>query len=153
VPVNDDAFDYRALAQANDYLILMVYDEHWSNDEAGPIASQAWFAEQLRTRLAEVSPDKYVIGLGNYGYDWSNNQGDEISFQGAVRTAELTNATLTLDPSSLNLTFDYTDENNTAHHVWLLDGVAAFNEILAAQAYHPRGFALWRLGSEDPSIW
>ena len=37
VPLNDPAFDYRGLASATDYLILMAYDEHWSSSKAGPI--------------------------------------------------------------------------------------------------------------------
>src|SRR5207245_10536907 len=31
--------------------------------------------------------------------------------------------------------------------------LTAFNQMRAASGYHPAGFALWRLGSEDPSIW
>ncbi len=155
VPVDEPSFDYAALAQNSDYLILMVYDEHWSGEEAGPLASQHWFADSLRRRLAEVSPDQYVIALGNYGYDWSSDppEGAERSFQGAVRTAELTGARITFDAASLNPTFDYTDENNVLHHVWYLDAVTAFNQMMEAQRLNPRGFALWRLGAEDPSIW
>ena len=37
--------------------------------------------------------------------------------------------------------------------MWFLDGVTAYNEIQAGDAYHPAGYAVWRLGSEDPSIW
>jgi hypothetical protein len=37
--------------------------------------------------------------------------------------------------------------------VWFLDGITAFNEIHAADVYQPAGYALWRLGVEDPSIW
>src|SRR5205085_11083866 len=36
---------------------------------------------------------------------------------------------------------------------WVLDGVTALNQLRAASGYHPVGFALWRLGSEDPSVW
>ncbi|HET9573115.1 MAG TPA: glycosyltransferase, partial [Methyloceanibacter sp.] len=39
------------------------------------------------------------------------------------------------------------------HDVWFLDGATAFNEIHAADDYQPAGYAVWRLGSEDPSIW
>jgi cellulose synthase/poly-beta-1,6-N-acetylglucosamine synthase-like glycosyltransferase/peptidoglycan/xylan/chitin deacetylase (PgdA/CDA1 family)/spore germination protein YaaH len=154
VPVDDDAFDYKALAPAVDYLILMMYDEHWSGQDAGPVASQPWFADALRRRFAEVSPDKYVIALGNYGYDWSSDQtGDELSFQAAVRTAELVNAPIRFDADALNPTFDFTDENDVQHHVWYLDGVSLFNQIVEAERFKPRGLALWRLGSEDPSAW
>src|SRR5262249_49701728 len=60
---------------------------------------------------------------------------------------------IVLDPVALNPTFDYYDEHDMLHHVWFLDGVTVFNQMMEGQRYRPRGFALWRLGSEDPSTW
>ena len=37
--------------------------------------------------------------------------------------------------------------------MWFLDGVTAYNEIEAGDAYGVAGYALWRVGSEDPSVW
>jgi hypothetical protein len=31
--------------------------------------------------------------------------------------------------------------------------VSAFNEVRTASRYKPRGYAIWRLGGEDPAIW
>ena len=39
------------------------------------------------------------------------------------------------------------------HEVWLLDGVTAYNELRAAERAGVRGTALWRMGTEDPSLW
>ncbi|KXK06619.1 MAG: glycosyl transferase family protein [Acidobacteria bacterium OLB17] len=39
------------------------------------------------------------------------------------------------------------------HSVWFLDAVTAYNEIKIAEPYNVAGLALWRLGSEDPSLW
>ena len=47
----------------------------------------------------------------------------------------------------------YADENNIRHDVWFLDGVTALNQMRAAQAIGIDTFALWRLGSEDRSLW
>src|SRR5207248_11748559 len=59
------------------------------------------------------------------------------------------NYTLSLQRRSSDL-----DEEDESHHiVWFLDAVTAFNQMRAASGYHPAGFAVWRLGSEDPSIW
>ena len=56
VPVDDPSYDYVRLAQNNDYLLLMPYDEHWDGSDPGPIASQQWFMDALATRFAEVDP-------------------------------------------------------------------------------------------------
>ena len=155
VPLNDPAFDYRGLATATDYLILMASDEHWSSSKAGPIASQEWYAAALRRRFAELPPQKYVIALGNYGYDWKagSKAATEISVQEAFRTAQEAEGDIALDPAALNPTFDYYDEHEMVHHVWFLDGVTLFNQLVEGQRYGAQGFALWRLGSEDPLTW
>ena len=45
------------------------------------------------------------------------------------------------------------DENNMRHDVWFLDAVTALNQMRAARTLGINTFALWRLGSEDRSLW
>jgi spore germination protein YaaH len=155
VPVDDPDFDYSNLAKYNDYMILMVYDEHWSTSEAGPVASQQMFSNALRLHLSTVDYSKYVIGIGNYGYNWidGTNQGVTITVEDAILTAKKYHANVAVDPLSLNPTYNYTDETGKLHHVWFLDANTAFNQIMEAKRYPVRGFALWRMGSEDPAVW
>src|SRR5487761_550217 len=54
---------------------------------------------------------------------------------------------------ALNPYYSYSDEHNFVHHVWMLDGVTAYNELRAAERVGVQGTAIWRLGSEDPSVW
>jgi cellulose synthase/poly-beta-1,6-N-acetylglucosamine synthase-like glycosyltransferase/peptidoglycan/xylan/chitin deacetylase (PgdA/CDA1 family)/spore germination protein YaaH len=156
VPLDDPAFDYRDLARADDFLILMAYDEHWGDGAPGPVASQGWFARGLARRFAELPANRLVIGIGNYGYDWTEGATEsaaELSFQDAIRAAQESDAVVSLDPASLNPGFSYTDENGRPHRVWYLDAVTAFNELVETRRYSPRALALWRLGAEDPSVW
>jgi peptidoglycan-N-acetylglucosamine deacetylase len=155
VPFADSSFNYRALAEYNDYLILMAYDQHEASTEPGPVASQKWYVDNLRTRFAELPANKFVVAIGNYGYDWKANttNGVEVSFQEALKIAKESEGQITLDPASLNATFDYYDDNNELHHVWYLDAITAFNQLVEGNSNSVRGYALWRLGSEDPSIW
>ncbi|MBX7223040.1 MAG: glycosyltransferase [Blastocatellia bacterium] len=155
VPLLDPNFHYTKLAQSNDYLILMAYDEHWSESAPGPVASQSWITRSLEQRFAQLPADKLVVAVGNYGYDWSRKDktATEISFQEAMEIARDSEGNIRLDAASLNPTFDYWDETDTLHHVWYLDAVAVFNQMTVINRLHPQGVALWRLGSEDPSIW
>ncbi len=39
------------------------------------------------------------------------------------------------------------------HQVWFLDAVTVLNQMRVARALGLQTFALWRLGSEDDSLW
>src|SRR2546426_5373334 len=104
--------------------------------------------------MGELDPAKTIVALGNYGYNWTEgSDAKEVSFQEAVIDARDSEAQIEFDPETRNPHYDYDEEDQTHHIVWFLDGVTAFNQMRAASGYHPGGFALWRLGSEDPSIW
>ena len=68
-------------------------------------------------------------------------------------SAKDSEADITFDPETFNPHFSFIEDDGKRHDVWFLDGVTAFNEIHAADAYRPAGYALWRLGSEDASVW
>lgn len=155
VPLEDPTFDVKALADSSDFLILMAYDENSPGDQAGPVASQNWFVSAMDKRFAELPSDKYIVALGNYGYDWKKGKisAATYTFQDAVRVAKESQGVITLDSNSLNETYGYYDDKNDQHTVFFLDAVSAFNEIGSINKYKLGGYALWRLGSEDPSIW
>ncbi len=155
VPADDAAFDYRRLVKNADYLILMAYDEHWADGTPGPIASLPWFARVLHARQRDIPADKMIVAIGNYAYDWGppGQPAEERTFEEAVLIAKESEGRLQLDRASLNPTFAYADDNDRRHHVWLLDAVTAFNQLVTLRSVQPRGVALWRLGSEDPALW
>jgi cellulose synthase/poly-beta-1,6-N-acetylglucosamine synthase-like glycosyltransferase/peptidoglycan/xylan/chitin deacetylase (PgdA/CDA1 family)/spore germination protein YaaH len=155
VPFDDPDWNYKAYSAASDYLIVMAYDQHWTGSDAGPVAAQDWFEQNLIKRMRELDATKTIIAIGNYGYNWSdaNNTADEITFQEALINAHESSATPAFDPASRNPYFEYDEEDESHHKVWFLDAVTAYNQIRAASGYKPAGFGIWRLGSEDPSIW
>ena len=57
VPVGDNAYDLKALAANVDYIVPMVYDEHYQSGEPGPIASEDWFEKEL-DRLGKILPEE-----------------------------------------------------------------------------------------------
>src|SRR6185369_12908375 len=58
VPFDDPNWNYRAYSAANDYLIVMAYDQHWANSDSGPVAAQEWFEQNLIKRMRELNPAK-----------------------------------------------------------------------------------------------
>ena len=155
VPFDDPDWNYKAYAAANDYLMLMAYDQHWTGSDAGPVAAQDWFEQKLIARMHDLDSSKTIIALGNYGYNWSDttHDADEVTFQEALISASDSSAVPVFDPASHNPYYEYDEEDNSHHRVWFLDAVTAYNQMRAASGYKPAGFAIWRLGSEDPSVW
>ena len=155
VPFDDPDWNYKAYAAASDYLILMAYDQHWTGSDAGPVAAQDWFEQRLINRMHDLEASKTIIALGNYGYNWNdaNTNVDEVTFQEALITARESSAAPIFDPATRNPYFEYDEEDESHHKVWFLDAVTAYNQMRAASGYKPAGFGIWRLGSEDPSIW
>jgi cellulose synthase/poly-beta-1,6-N-acetylglucosamine synthase-like glycosyltransferase/peptidoglycan/xylan/chitin deacetylase (PgdA/CDA1 family)/spore germination protein YaaH len=155
VPFDDPDWNYKAYAAASDYLIVMAYDQHWTGSDAGPVAAQEWFEQRLIARMRELDPAKTIVALGNYGYDWNdaNNNVAEVTFQEALINARDSETAPSFDPATRNPYFEYDEDDGSHHKVWFLDAATAYNQIRAASGYKPAGFGVWRLGSEDPSVW
>jgi cellulose synthase/poly-beta-1,6-N-acetylglucosamine synthase-like glycosyltransferase/peptidoglycan/xylan/chitin deacetylase (PgdA/CDA1 family)/spore germination protein YaaH len=165
VPAGNPDFPYRETASAADGVLLMNYDEHYSGvgGSAGPVASQDWFTGNL-TKAKQVIPlDKLICAIANYGYDWAprtktgklppDEKDQAVSVQDAWLAARDSEEDIQFDGDSLNPHLSYLDEHNQRHDIWFTDAVTALNQMRAARALGIRTFALWRLGSEDRSMW
>ena len=67
----DDDYIQRA-AEVNDKLFPMLFDEHYSSGDPGPIASQRFFVTQAERFARLVDPSKLIFMVGAYGYDWND---------------------------------------------------------------------------------
>jgi cellulose synthase/poly-beta-1,6-N-acetylglucosamine synthase-like glycosyltransferase/peptidoglycan/xylan/chitin deacetylase (PgdA/CDA1 family) len=153
VPLDDDSWPFAQYAPFVDYTLLMAYDEHEESSGPGSIAGQSWFEETLDKRMKVLNPSHTLVALGAFAYDWNGGQTDNLSFQEATIAAHDSEAAVTFDDATNNPHFSYVEDNQIRHDIWFLDGVTAYNEIHAADGYQPAGYALWRLGSEDPTVW
>ncbi|MFI4934427.1 MAG: glycosyltransferase [Caulobacterales bacterium] len=161
VPFANPDYDLKAYQAVSDTVVLMAYDEHWGGAGGlpGPPASQDWFESNLAKDSALLDPAHTVVALGDYGYDWKLGKdgkplsGDTEVFYDATQAARDSEADVSLDDDALNPTYAYVDDDGFKHIVWFLDATTVFNEIKVADEYRPRGYALWRMGAEDPSVW
>jgi cellulose synthase/poly-beta-1,6-N-acetylglucosamine synthase-like glycosyltransferase/peptidoglycan/xylan/chitin deacetylase (PgdA/CDA1 family)/spore germination protein YaaH len=174
-PVNDSDWNLKFVADHSDGLLVMNYDEH-NGDEPGPIASQDWFLDNLKEILKTVPKEKIICSLGSYGYDWTTTlpaadttgkRGakkkpapvkvlDEVqlSTQEAWQAAVDSDSQIDLDDDSLNVHFAYDDvDAHVRHQVWFLDAVTMLNQMRGARTLGIQTYALWKLGTEDNSMW
>jgi len=155
VPTDDTAYDLKHLAEINDYIVPMVYDEHYQSSSPGPVASEDWYADQL-DRLGELVPrSKTVVGLGNYGYDWiigSTKGAVEVSYGDVIAAANANKVKLDWDARAKNPVLRYTNGPDQ-HEIWFLDAVTGLNHMRDVSDEGFRGVGIWRLGAEDPGLW
>src|SRR5580692_4149128 len=165
VPFANPDWNLKTFQSASDTVVLMAYDQHWGGDagqgggQPGPPAGEDWFETNLEQDMNQLDPAKTVVALGDYGYDWTLDKsgkaikGETEVFYDATQDAKDSEATVSLDDDALNPTYGYINDDGSKHVVWFLDAATIFNEIKIGDDYRPRGYALWRMGAEDPGVW
>jgi peptidoglycan-N-acetylglucosamine deacetylase len=163
VPPHNEEYDYASISAAADGVVLMNYDEHYPGAAAGPVASQDWFEQNLKYASSVIPKEKVICAIANYGYDWVQKpkkaklppevHDSTVSVQDAWLAARDSDEDVNFDDDAMNPHFSYLDERNLRHDIWFVDGVTALNQMRAAQSMGIKTFALWRLGSEDRSLW
>jgi peptidoglycan-N-acetylglucosamine deacetylase len=145
----DDAYPTRMLAEVVDYVLVMLYDQHWSGGEPGPISAPQWVTRNLSRVVSEIGASRVVAGLPLYGYQWVKGKpGAGVSYEMGTRTAARGRITLERDSSSRTLRGVRGD---TA--IWLTDAALLDELIRDVQRAGVHRFAFWRLGQEDPAVW
>ncbi|PYI47757.1 MAG: hypothetical protein DMF10_05805 [Verrucomicrobia bacterium] len=150
-----DYIDFDVLADNIDRFVAMLFDETSDTDPPGPLASRSWFEGWLRVLLQDSNTRQWIIAIGSYGYDWTigGKKAETISFSEAMsraNDAEIKSAEV--QGPSFSPYFYFQDEDKE-HAVWFLDAVTFLNQLREVRDQKAGGFALYRLGSEDPAIW
>ena len=150
-----DYIDFDKLSDNVDRFVAMLFDETSDIDPPGPLASRPWFEGWLRVLLEDTDTKHWIIALGSYGYDWmiGGKKADLITFPEVMsRANDAEVETAEVKGPSYSPYFYFQDEGKE-HAVWFLDAVTFLNELREVRDQKAGGFALYRLGSEDPSIW
>lgn len=166
---NQVPMDWYALGQLADEVRIMAYDYHGkSTGQPGPIAPVAWVAEVVAYAAERIEPNKLIIGLGNYGYDWKEPltpaegwEGVGISFEQAVSLSEEHAAQIIrrtgIDERGYDIgtvpSFSYVDTQGRRHEVWFEDATSIQEKMNAIAAYQVKGVMFWSVGAGDPALW
>ena len=155
LPADSSDWQIAAFAAAADKVVFKAFGEHApeSGNGPGPIAGQGWFAERLAHVTAVMGSEKLIVAIGNFAYDWpAKGDAQLMSVEEAWLTAHESGAPIRFDQASGNPTFDYEDDIQL-HRIWLLDAATAWNQLRMAYGSGAAGLAIWRLGTEDSSLW
>jgi cellulose synthase/poly-beta-1,6-N-acetylglucosamine synthase-like glycosyltransferase/peptidoglycan/xylan/chitin deacetylase (PgdA/CDA1 family)/spore germination protein YaaH len=150
-----DYIDIDALSDNVDRFVAMLFDETSEADPPGPLASRSWFEGWLHVLLDGSDTKQWIIAIGSYGYDWpiGGKKAELISFcQAMSRAKDADIGSVQVQGPSYSPYFYFQDED-TEHGVWFLDAVTFLNQLREVRVEKAGGFAVYRLGSEDPGIW
>ncbi len=163
------AYDYSALAEYVDYMVLMAYDEHSAGGSEGPVASINFVEESVKVILESASRDKIVLGMPLYGRFWevgADNGGEAIIQSQIEKIAKRYNTVPVYSEITGTSTFtiNVQEDDNKAYingrylpegtYTIYYDGETSFNRKLEVMnEYGLRGAALWALGNEEDKFW
>ncbi len=147
------AFDYKALSQYADNIIIMTYDEHYPGGTPGPIASISWYENVIKYALTVMPKEKIYLGAATYGYDWSSIGTKAYSINSCYNLAAKYNSQVLWDDTYKAPYFTYYDVNNISHEVWFENEESLGYKLDIVNTYGVGGIAIWRLGLENSDYW
>ena len=152
-----EGVDYYGLGQAADYLLLMTYE--WGYRFGPPLAIAP--INQVRAvveyALSEIDNSKLLLGISNYGYDWTLpyekglSDAPSISPVQAVDIARKYGAEIQFDEVSMAPFFEYQDELSRRHIVWFEDAKSFRAKTDLIKEYDLAGGFVWELFRDNPS--
>lgn len=157
LPLADSARDYAAIGAISDKVVLLGFEPPTKHEMGAPLEPALRLKTELQRRLTAIPAEKVVLTVANYGRDWSAGpngapQTVDLSFRDVLLLARDHRVKPDFDQFSDTPVLRYFD-GTAEHTVWFLDGVTAQNTIDRVKDLSLAGYALWRLGSEDPTTW
>jgi spore germination protein len=166
---NQVPMDWHNVGLLSDEVRIMAYDYHsHSTATPGPISPLAWVAEIAAYAADQIDAKKIVMGLGNYGYDWTEPanvgdswQGTGISYDQAVNLSATNKSPVVhktgIDERGYDIgtipSFSYTDADQHLHHVWFEDATSLQEKVNILATYRVKGVMFWSVGAGDPALW
>ncbi|HEY9228355.1 MAG TPA: glycosyl hydrolase family 18 protein, partial [Gemmatimonadaceae bacterium] len=155
-------YDYKALADALDFISFMTYAQHTGGSPPGPVAGYTWMEECLEYVLSlGVPPAKISLGVPAYSDWWyptyddkngSRLRGNDVSYKTVMDTLARRGVTPIWDDreKTLYAIWPHAGVNELA---WIEDARAFSAKVELARKYGLRGYSVWVLGMEDPAVW
>jgi len=112
----------------------------------------------LNYAITEILPKKILMGIPNYGYDWTlpyerGTRAQTISNTGAVDLAANVGAIIQYDPKSQAPYFYYYDRDGKQHVVWFEDARSIMAKLMLVRGFNLGGVSYWTIGKYFPQNW
>lgn len=147
------AYDYKTIGRLAEHVVIMSYDEHWTNGPPGPVASVPWVTKVLNYTVGVIPAHKVLMGIPAYGYDWPHKQnGKAVMWKNIPRLVSQYGSVVQWDNNKSTPYFIYW-KNGVRHEVWFENRYSLAIKLGMVNKYGLGGIAFWRLGFEETSFW
>ena len=145
------AYPMRALVDVADYVLVMLYDQHWPGSDPGPVAAPDWMTRNLSRIVNEVGASRVIAALPFYGYHWrTGTPGVGVSYDAGMLAADRAGIVMRRDSASQAMRGMSPDGVSS---VWLTDAALVDRLVREVERLGVTRIAFWRLGQEDPAVW
>ena len=150
-----EAHDYALLGKAADRVLLMTYEWGYRYGPNMAVAPINKVREVVDYALTELPSQKILLGVPNYGYDFTlpfvpnESEATTLSNTGAVTLALEKNASIEYDPISQAPFFRY-NENGKTHEVWFEDARSIQAKLDLMDEKSLSGISIWNLMNYCP---
>ena len=178
----ENNYDYKELASACDYLLLMAFEQYGlATQTAGPVCSYEWLYNNVLKMLSMVPSSQMVLILPFYGRDFRFNESGEALWSEDPAQAPVVsyaqveelfqqsqyydaNQELTTSNESMagkeawDKTYHtaytkFTDTNGTMHVVWYDNEQSMLDKSAIAVQYALAGIGAYEDGYSDTTLW
>jgi spore germination protein YaaH len=151
-------FDYLALSEVCDRVIVMAWGLHWATSAPGAQDPIGWVRDVVAYAMSLPADNRvrFVLGTQLYAMDWVGGGGpsrkaETYDYATALARSRGYGAEPTYDSVTDAWRLVYAEPGGQ-HEVWFPDAGTIRNRLRLATS-HGMPVALWRLGQEDQRLW
>jgi spore germination protein len=145
--------DYALLGRAAHELHLMTYNMHHAEGEPGPSAPLWWVEEVVRYAAGKIPPNKLVLGIGLFGYDWGpDGPAVGLTLEEVEARVQAFDGDPTFDDQHQVPVFVYQDQGEQ-RQVWFEDRRSIAHKLALVDEHGLGGAFFWRMGGTTQQAW
>lgn len=153
-----EAHDYPVHGREVNRVILMTYEWGYTYGPPMAVAPLNEVRRVLNYAVTAIPREKILMGIPNYGYDWTlpyvrGSSATPVSNTGAVNLARQNNAAIQYDLTAQSPFFNYYDENRSQHIVWFEDARSIEAKLRLVNEFNLAGVSYWTIGRYFPQNW
>lgn len=153
-----EGHDYGGIGEIADYVILMTYEWGYKFGPPGAVSPINNVENVIRYAVTEIPPQKILLGVPNYGYDWplpfvkGETEAEGISNSIALERAKNRGVNIMYDEESQAPYYTYTLDG-VEHIVWFENASSVLAKLELVEKYNLAGISIWNIMRYFPSLY